>query len=119
MLSERQRNIVVQLTLAGRTAQYIADRFDWSISTIRQIIKKGIGTLVDSKDCQVVVVQRRPQPVLSAISEGLQSTSDFVHWPKSHRSLLHTVDIQFPKEDPREGPVVRQSTAVLLYKTGY
>ena len=33
MLSERQRNIVVGVTLAGRTAQYIADMFDCSIST--------------------------------------------------------------------------------------
>ena len=29
MLSERQRNMVVELTLAGRTVQYIADMFDF------------------------------------------------------------------------------------------
>ena len=71
MLSERQRNIIVELTLAGRTAQYnvIADRFDCSISTIRRT-KKSLGKLVDGKDCQVVVVQRRPQLVMSTISEG-------------------------------------------------
>ena len=40
MLSERQRNIVVELILAGRTAQYIADKFDYSISAIRQIRKR-------------------------------------------------------------------------------
>ena len=40
MLSERQRNIVVDLTLAGRTAQYIADRFDCSIPTI-SVIPRG------------------------------------------------------------------------------
>ena len=34
MLSERQRNIVVELTLAGLTAKYIADRFDCSIYTV-------------------------------------------------------------------------------------
>ena len=34
MLSERQRNIVVELTLAGLTAPYIADKCDCSISTI-------------------------------------------------------------------------------------
>ena len=39
MLSERQRNIVVDLTPADRTAQYIADRFDCSISIIWRIIK--------------------------------------------------------------------------------
>ena len=39
MLSERQRNTDVELTLAGRTAQYIANRFDFSISTIRRIRK--------------------------------------------------------------------------------
>ena len=70
MLSERQRDIAVELTLAGRTSQHIADEFDCSISTIRRI-KTGIGKLVDGKDCQVVVVQRRPQPVMSAISESL------------------------------------------------
>ena len=40
MLFERQRYIVVELTLAGRTAQYIADRFDLLISTIRRIRKR-------------------------------------------------------------------------------
>ena len=40
MSSEWQRNTVVELTLAGRTVQYIADRFDCSISTIRWISKK-------------------------------------------------------------------------------
>ena len=39
MLSERQRNIVVQLALAGRTAQYIVDRFCCSIPTIWRIRK--------------------------------------------------------------------------------
>ena len=78
MLSERQRNIVAELTLAGRSAQHIADRFDCSILPIGSIVQfppydgweKGIGKLVDGKDCQVVVVQRIPQPVMSAISEG-------------------------------------------------
>ena len=31
-------------------------------------------------------------------------------------SLLHTVDIQFPNELSRENSMVKQSTAVLLYK---
>ena len=53
-LYERQRNIVVELALAGRTAQYTADRFDCSISTIRWIKKKGIGKLVDGKDCLAI-----------------------------------------------------------------
>ena len=54
--------------------------------------------------------------IMSAISEGLQSASDFAHCPMSHRSLLHTLDIQFPNELSREGSMVRQSTVVLLYK---
>ena len=37
MVCERQWNIVVELTLAGRTARYIADRLDCLISTIRRI----------------------------------------------------------------------------------
>ena len=40
MLSQRQRNIVVELTLVGRTAQYIADTFDCLISSIRRIRKR-------------------------------------------------------------------------------
>ena len=40
MLSERQRNIIVELALAGRTAQYVADRIDCSIYIIRRIRKK-------------------------------------------------------------------------------
>ena len=40
MLSERQRNIAVELTPVGRTAQDIANRFNCSISTIRQIRKR-------------------------------------------------------------------------------
>ena len=39
MLSEQQQNIVVELTLAGRTFQCIAGWFDCSISTIRRIRK--------------------------------------------------------------------------------
>ena len=39
MLFERQWNLVVELKLAGRTAQYIADRFDCLILTIRRIRK--------------------------------------------------------------------------------
>ena len=39
MSSERQRNIVVELTLAGLTTQYIVDKFDCSISTLWQIRK--------------------------------------------------------------------------------
>ena len=89
MLSERQRHIIVELTLVGRTAQYIADRFDCSISTILRI---------------------------RIIFEGLRGASDFAHWPKSQRSLLHTLDIHFPNELSREGSMVRQSTAVSLYK---
>ena len=56
--SERQRNIIVELTLADRTAQYIADRI------VRFLpydgLEKGIGKLVGVKDRQVVVVQRKP-----------------------------------------------------------
>ena len=62
--------IILLLTLAGQTAQHIADRLDCWISTIRWI-RKGIRKLVADKDCQVVVVERRPQPVMSAILEGL------------------------------------------------
>ena len=51
-----------------------------------------------------------------AIWEGFKSTSDFVHWPMSHTSLSHTLDIQFPNELSREVAMVRQSIAVLLYK---
>ena len=45
MLFERQRNIVVELTLAGRTAQYIADSFDCSVfrgceQTCQNIVRK-------------------------------------------------------------------------------
>ena len=68
MLSERQRNIFVELTPPGRTDQYIADKFDCSISTILRI-RKGHGET--DKDCHVVIVQRRPQPVMSAIPERL------------------------------------------------
>ena len=100
MLSEGQWNIFVELTLAGWTAQYITDRFDCSISTIWRIRQKGVGELVDGKDCQVAVVQRRLQLAMSAISEGLSCASDFAHWPKSHRSFF----------------MVKQSTAKLLYK---
>ena len=40
MFSERQCNMVVEFTLAGRTAQYITDRLDCSMSTIRRIREK-------------------------------------------------------------------------------
>ena len=70
MLFARQWNIIVELLQDGRTAHYIADRFDCSIFTMRQI-RKSYRERVYGKDCQVVVVQRRPQPVMSAISEGL------------------------------------------------
>ena len=116
MLSEWQRNIVVALTLAGRTAQYIADRFDCSISTIRRIRNRYRETSRWQRLPGSVVVQRRLQPVMSAILEGLQSAPDFAHWLKSQRRLLHTLEIQFPKELPREGSMVRQSTTVVLYK---
>ena len=53
---------------------------------------------------------------MSTILEGLQSASDFAHSTKSHRNLLHTLDIQFPNELSREGSMVRQSTAVFLYQ---
>ena len=79
-------------------------------------LRKGIGKLVYEKNGQVVVAQRRPQPVMSVISEGLWSASDFAHWPKSHRSLLHNLDNQFPNELSREDAMIRQSTVVLLYK---
>ena len=62
--------MVVELTQAGRTARYIADRLNCSISTTGRI-RKWYRETEDGKDCQVVVVQRRPQPVMSAISEGL------------------------------------------------
>ena len=37
MLSERQCDKFVELTLAVRTAQYIVDKFDCSISTTRRV----------------------------------------------------------------------------------
>ena len=53
MLSEQQRNIVVELTLSGRISQYITDKLDCLISTIRRI-RKNIGKLLDDKKCQGV-----------------------------------------------------------------
>ena len=44
MLSERQQHIVVELTIAGRTAKYIADMFNCSISTLQRIRKRYMET---------------------------------------------------------------------------
>ena len=44
MLSQRQRIIVVEMTLASRTAWYIADRFDISISIIQWIRQRYMET---------------------------------------------------------------------------
>ena len=82
----------------------IADSFDGSISTIRGL-ENSIGKLIDGKDCQVVVVQRR---LVKRIRFRSQAP---VTGP---RSLLHTLGIQFPNEMSWEGSMVRQCTAVLL-----
>ena len=54
----------------------------------------GIGKLVDGKDCQVVVVHRRPQPMKARKVHPILLTGP------SHTvlSMLHTLDIQFPNE---------------------
>ena len=57
MLSERQRNIIVELTLAGLTAQYISDRFNCSISTIQRI-RKRYG---ETGRCQILPCSGRPK----------------------------------------------------------
>ena len=80
MLSERQRNITVELTLAGQTAQYIADRFDCSISTIRRIRNKYRETgrwqrLPGNGHPR----QGRPQPLTSAISWALSQKAFKTH----------------------------------------
>ena len=41
------------------------------------------------------------------ISEGLLSESDYAHCPKSHRSVLHTMGMQFPNELSGQGTYSR------------
>ena len=102
MLYERQINMA-ELTLAGRTAQYIANRFQSSICTIRQIRKRYRKT----GRWQHLSGSGHPKK-----RRRLADASNFAHWPKSHWSLLHTLDIQLPSELSREGSLVRQSTAL-------
>ena len=114
MLSERQRNIIVELTLVGRTAQYIADRFDCWISTIRRISKRYRET----GRWQSLPGRGRPKKATARDGRYLGRLVKRIRFYSLSRVKQEFVThLGHPVSKlSREGSMVRQLTAVLLHK---
>ena len=80
MLSERQRNIVVELTLAGLTAPYIADKCDCSISTIWRGVIGNLIILDENVNAENCRKQSMSASILQCSAMAIPVPGPYYNW---------------------------------------